>query len=254
MRAITSIYCSGLPMAQVEIVIAPDDGQDYTYLISKSQSIIIASSYNICSGAGFARNRALQSATADYVAFLDADDTWEDQYLTELLPLAQKFGAAFGSTSILDQEQEILRLPLQNSLSFIDFAHSGASFHPVMSRAQAGPFSNRLSQDIMHSLEIVSLYGNTVPVAHVAYQLHLNSFSTTANSDFSYRVATAYKAYIQDISKGKTRIPAELQEDAISVFKAKQDLNCAYNDIGSTESYYHFIANKTLNLNMTSNS
>ena len=241
-RAVASIRCSGLPMAQVQIVIAPDDGQDYTYLAGQAQNITIAVSAEVRSGAGPTRNRALQAATADYVAFLDADDTWEDQYLAELLPLAQKYGAAFGPTSILDQGREILRLPLQNTLSYADFAHSGASFHPLVSRAHAGPFINRPSQDIMHSLEVVALHGNAVPVSQAAYQLRLNPRSTTANEVFSRRAAAAYKAYMRDIRDGKTRIPITSQEDAVAVFNAKNRLNRAYTDAGGTQSYYQFIA------------
>ena len=241
-RAVASIRNAGVPMAQVQVVIAPDDGQDYTYLAGQAQNITIVTSAEVRSGAGPARNRALQAAKADYVAFLDADDTWEDLYLAELLPLAQKFGAAFGSTSILDQGQEILRLPLQNSLSFADFARSGASFHPVVSRMHAGPFINRPSQDIMHSLEVVALYGNAVPVSQAAYQLHLNPLSTTADSNFSRRATAAYEAYVQDIRLGKTRIPAVYHEDTVAVFHAKSRLNRAYTDAGGTQSYYQFIA------------
>ena len=57
----------------------------------------------IQSGAGPTRNRALQAAKGDYIAFLDADDTWEKNYLAAVLPLAQNFGAAFGSTSVLER-------------------------------------------------------------------------------------------------------------------------------------------------------
>ena len=139
-------------------------GRGYDFLAGQDDNITFATSAVVRSGAVPIRNRALQAATADYVAFLDADDTWEDQYLAQLLPLAQKSGAAFGATPILDRGREILRLPSQNSLSFADFAISGASFHLVMSRVQAGPFLGRTSQDIMHSLRVLALYGNTVVV------------------------------------------------------------------------------------------
>ena len=241
-RAIASVRSAGLPMAQLQIVIAPDDGQGYEFLAGQGDNITFATSAVVHSGAGPTRNRALRAATADYVAFLDADDTWEDQYLAELLPLAQKSGAAFDATSILNQGRETLRLPSQNSLSFADFALSGAGFHPVMSRVQAGPFLGRPSQDILHSLEVLALFGNAVAVSQAAYQLHLNPLSTTADDDFSRRAATAYEAYMHDIRLGKTRIPTAFHTDAMAVFNAKIQLNQAYVTAGDSQSYYQFIA------------
>jgi hypothetical protein len=93
----------------------------------------------------------------------------------------------------------------------------------------------------MHSLEVVALHSNAVPVSQAAYQLRLNPLSTTANEVFSRRAA-AYKAYMRDIRDGKTRIPITSQEDAVAVFNAKTRLNRAYTDAGGTQSYYQFIA------------
>ena len=77
-RAIDSVRSAGLPMAQLQIVIAPDDGQGYEFLAGQGDNITSATSAVIRSGTGPTSNRALQAATADYVAFLEADDTWED--------------------------------------------------------------------------------------------------------------------------------------------------------------------------------
>ena len=244
-RAVASIQTAGLPLSQVQIIIAPDDGQSYEFLKTQYKNITIVASDTFQSGAGPTRNRALQAAKGDYIAFLDADDTWEKNYLAAVLPLAQNFGAAFGSTSVLERGREILRLPTDNAqstLSCADFARSGASFHPVVARTQAGPFVNHPSQDILHSLEILTLYGNAVPVSQVAYQLNLNPQSATAADGFSRRVADVYETYQTDINLGKTRIPTAHHAEAVSVFAAKMHLNQAYLTSGHQQSYYQFIA------------
>jgi len=244
-RAVTSIKTAGLPLSQVQIIIAPDDGQSYEFLNTQYKNITIMVSDTIQSGAGPTRNRALQAAKGDYIAFLDADDTWEKNYLAAVLPLAQNFGVAFGSTSVLERGREILRLPTDNAqsaLSCADFARSAASFHPVVARTQASPFVNQPSQDILHSLEILTLYGNAVPVSEVAYQLNLNPQSATAADGFSRRVADAYETYRIDINLGKTRIPTAYHAEAVSVFAAKMQLNQAYLTSGHRQSYYQFIA------------
>ena len=244
-RAVASIQTAGLPLSQVQIIIAPDDGQSYEFLKTQFKNITIVASDTFQSGAGPTRNRALQAAKGDYIAFLDADDTWEKNYLAAVLPLAQNFGAAFGSTSVLERGREILRLPTDNAqstLSCADFARSGASFHPVVARTQAGPFVNHPSQDILHSLEILTLYGNAVPVSQVAYQLNLNPQSATAADGFSRRVADVYETYQTDVNLGKTRIPTAHHAEAVSVFAAKMQLNQAYLTLGHRQSYYQFIA------------
>ena len=243
--AVASIQTAGLPLSQVQIIIAPDDGQSYEFLNTQYKNITIVASDTIQSGAGPTRNRALRAAKGDYIAFLDADDTWEKNYLAAVLPLAQNFGAAFGSTSVLERGREILRLPTDNAqstLSCADFARSGASFHPVVARTQAGPFVNHPSQDILHSLEILTLYGNAVPVSQVAYQLNLNPQSATAADGFSRRVADVYETYQTDVNLGKTRIPTAYHAEAVSVFAAKMQLNQAYLTLGHRQSYYQFIA------------
>tara|TARA_B100000780_G_scaffold124102_1_gene87088 strand:- start:380 stop:652 length:273 start_codon:yes stop_codon:yes gene_type:complete len=81
-------------------------------------------------------------------------------------------------------------------------------------------------------------------LSQTAYQLHLNSVSTTAGDDFSRQAATAYKAYIHNIRLGKTRIPTAFHADAVAVFNAKIQLNQAYVAAGESQSYYQFITSK----------
>lgn len=148
---------------------------------------------------------------------------------------------AFGRTSILGNGQEILRLPLGDSLCLSDVGETGASFHPVLRHDWAGPFVNRPSQDVMHTVEVLALAGGTAPVAEPAYRLHLNPASTTAAAGYSARVAAAYEAHAADITAGRTRVPPGHRAAAAAVFTAKAALNAAYSAEGRG-SFYAFVA------------
>lgn len=242
--ALASISVSGLEPSMLEVVIAPDDGQAYAGLKTHGMALTIcAGSFN-ATGAGPARNRALAVARAQFIAFLDADDTWAPGYLRALLPLAKAHGAAFGRTRILADGAPLLLLPPagKDHLSLHDLGQTGASFHPVLRRDLAGPFANMPSQDVLHTAEVLALVGGTAPLGDVDYNLHVSGGSETATGDFSARVAAAYNAYIIDIKAGKTRIPPAYRDAACAMFRAKSALNDAYSRDGKGQSFYRFMA------------
>ena len=126
--ALASVAVSGLPVGQLEVVIAPDDGDSYDDVPDFGMQLTRCAAHHIATGAGAARNRALACAQAPYIAFLDADDTWAPDYLSALLPLARRAGAAFGQTSVLRDEDALMMLPGidRDILEFSDFARTGA--------------------------------------------------------------------------------------------------------------------------------
>lgn len=100
----------GLPAPEVEIIVAADDGTDYRRHHDDGLGPFRCVPTGVRGGgAGPARNCALAAATAPFVAFLDADDEWEPGYLAALLPLAEREGAAFGRTRVLDHHTRACR-------------------------------------------------------------------------------------------------------------------------------------------------
>lgn len=246
--AVASVAACGLPEDAVEIVVASDDGQDYRPLLPRGPRYAFAPLGPVQSGAGPARNRALAQARGQYIAFLDADDSWEPDYLTFLLPLAQRHGAAFGRTAVIEDGAEILRLPPGpgDVLRLEDLGRTGASYHPVLARRLARAFTTHLSQDVRHAAELLARLGGSAPLGRAAYRLHLRGGSTTAEADFSARVGRAYDAHIAEIeagSPGSAGLSPALRARLIEVFRDKARLNAAYSrDAAPGQSFYRFVA------------
>lgn len=240
--ALASIASSGLPEDQIEVVIAPDDGDSYEGLPDHGLPLVRCARHHIATGAGPARNRAIARAEGRYIAFLDADDTWAPGYLATLLPLARRAGAAFGHTCIVAQGERLFHLPdtCRDHLEFEDFGRTGASFHPVLRRDLAGPFVDRPSQDVLHAIEVLSCVGGAAPLGPGIYELHLSAQSASANADFATRVAKAYSEHIIDITDGRTRLNPRDIPSARAVFEAKARQNEAFLRDGAGRFFYAF--------------
>lgn len=243
-RAVASVSGCGLPAAAVEIVIASDDGSDYSALLPTDEGLRFTEPGPVASGPGAARNRALALARGEMVAFLDADDSWEPGYLAALVPMVRASGPCFGGTCVLQEGEEIMRVPSGRRLSLEAVGASGASFHPVLPRAMAGPFADAPSQDVLHAVEVLSLAGGEAPVAPVAYELQLGADSLTRDPGFSGKVALAYADHAARIRAGLTRVPPALAERAAQVFEARQALNAAFVAQEAQATFYGFVASQ----------
>jgi len=240
--ALASVASAGLPPAEIEVVLAPDDGDDYAGLPDFGLRLVRCAAHHVASGAGAARNRALARARGRIVAFLDADDTWEAGYLAALVPLAQAHGVAFGRTRVLDGDRALMELPApgRRQLTIADLG-SGASFHPVMARSLAGPFRSLPAQDVFHAAEALSAAGGAAPLGSTHYNLHLHPGSATADRGFALRVQAAYARILREIETGRTRLRPEDRCAARSAFQARARLNRTYMRQGGTMPFYQYL-------------
>lgn len=84
-RAIRSVFNQSY--TNWELVIVDDGSKDDTYAIANKMSEInsrIKVLQQSNSGPGIARNNAIDNATGDYIAFLDADDYWDESFLARV--------------------------------------------------------------------------------------------------------------------------------------------------------------------------
>ncbi len=94
--------------AQWELIIASDDGADYQPILSahgiNDTRIYFTSTSHVQSGPSSARNAALQIASGDIVAVLDADDAFAPDKLEQLLPHVIGHGAATSDIRIIESQ------------------------------------------------------------------------------------------------------------------------------------------------------
>lgn len=88
-RAISSVLTQTHSAAQIIVV---DDGSTddgYTRVCDQFDNVTLIHQKN--AGVSVARNRGIEAATSDYVAFLDADDYWEPEFLQCIAEMIKSF-------------------------------------------------------------------------------------------------------------------------------------------------------------------
>ena len=204
-RAMNSIAAQSV-LAQkngvdVDVIIAADDHVNYDFAqqIFPKTLIIPRVSGRVGSGPGATRNRGIMASGGDVLAFLDADDAWQDNYLEEMIPLVKKKGAAFAPTAVFSHEKtELITLGKSlKTLTLLEFGRWPGSFHPCLFRTLSPGFTDGAGQDVFHAMEVLGRVGGRAPMAqHTQYRLHLQAGSVTANPQFSAKIDKRYHEFI----------------------------------------------------------
>ncbi|MBI2256358.1 MAG: glycosyltransferase family 2 protein [Proteobacteria bacterium] len=218
-------------MRAVEIIVAPDEPADYGFLGSLDPRVRVLDGVSVSTGPGPARNRALARAQGRFVALLDADDLLSPNYLSSLVPLAEKRGVAFGRTRITEWEGRLVREVAARGplVGFGDFATAFASFHGI-TRLEAGrAWQDVLAEDVLFDLESLSLGGGDVPfVTDAVYCLRQRPQSVTRADAFLQGIGPGYEALIKRVANGDTAIVPAHRAAAIDVWRAWAAMNARY--------------------------
>jgi len=108
-RAIESVLAQR--DVQTEIIVINDGSTDDTDRIVRSYGDAIRYIQQTNQGVAVARNRGMEVASGDYIAFLDADDTWFPDKLSMQLELLEKHPdhiGVFSNFTIVDCDQNVL--------------------------------------------------------------------------------------------------------------------------------------------------
>ncbi|GAB2178657.1 glycosyltransferase family 2 protein [Dongia sp. agr-C8] len=213
-----------------EIVIAPDEPADYAAFAKRDPRIRVLDGVPAPTGPGPARNRALAAAKGEWIALLDADDLWSRNYLGALMRAAAPIGAAFGRTSVLDEnDRELRSIPSQNyrgPANFSVFARAFGSFHGIARRGSDRGWRNLFAEDVLFDMETLSQVGGVAPyVPEAVYILCSRAQSATRSASFIGDIGKHYATIIDKIAAGRTMIGSQHRADAVAVFESWAEMN-----------------------------
>lgn len=129
----------------MEVIIIDDGSTDQTALIAKSFGTALRYHYQSNQGAGTARNKGVELAQGQLLAFLDADDLWVDNKLARQVQaftadpeLDMVFGHVhqFHSPELPDEVKQQIKIPVE----IIPGQHAGTMLIKREAFQKAGPF------------------------------------------------------------------------------------------------------------------
>lgn len=166
-----------------------DDSGSYIQEMQKEHPEIVYFKQLTNQGAGAARNKALELASGQYVAFLDSDDIWMPEKIEKQIDLMKKTGTPFSYTAIemINESDELVKgkRNLVESCNYQYLLHNTiiATSSVVIDRNQLGDFRmplRRGGQDYATWLKL--LRGNVVArginEALVRYRISNHSLSS----------------------------------------------------------------------------
>lgn len=205
--ALRQTYC------HVEIIVAPDDGETYQHLratFKSPQLRIIAPGMVPGSGAGATRNRAIDAASGEYFAMLDADDLIPENYIEDLMRVAIVDGAAIAPTRYVEWgTNQVVRIPPihPGMLSLSGFGQLLASVHPLIHRTLEPGYVDGFAEDVIHDGTILSKLGTIRVVNSVSYDIRIREGSACSRGqDAEQAIKEAYSTRIYQILRRPTTI------------------------------------------------
>jgi glycosyltransferase involved in cell wall biosynthesis len=196
----------------LEIIVSPDDGQSYDGLLSQFNTHklkVLPSSSHVRTGAGAARNRAIDAATGDFFAMLDADDVISPHYISDLLQLAGEHGAAVAPSRYIDWNQNsIVREPFipNDTINLENFSKTLASIHPLIHRSMEIGYCDGFAQDVIHDGWVFAALGS-VPIARSSsYDIRLRQGSTCNGAQTEAKIQSAYAQRVEQITHKPTSL------------------------------------------------
>lgn len=200
--AVESVFRQGVPL---ELIVIDDGSSDGTEEVlkewkSREDFRYLKNHKNI--GAAGSRNRGVLEAGGTYVAFLDADDWWEDGKLKHQLEVLKRTGAVLCSTG-----RELMNpdgssagkyIPVKETISYRELLkHNSINCSSVLIRREAAlefPMEHDDShEDYLTWLKVLRKFGSAAGINHPYLKYRLSEGGKSRNKWKS--AAMTYKVY-----------------------------------------------------------
>ncbi|TAM88511.1 MAG: glycosyltransferase family 2 protein [Candidimonas sp.] len=226
MAALESLKAQTMP--DWELIVAPDDGEDYRDLAHADARVKVAHSSAVRTGPAHARNRALEIACGELIAVLDDDDCVEPAFVAQALAYFKSHPTNFVTVPteyFNHQTGAVVRQIGQFPAMGIDrFGLEFGTMHAIGRRCVYPEWKPGFAEDVMHTCKCIDLAGGEITVLPDAnYRLRLHPDSLCATSDGpsisqSYRNLKANLPY--DMSNAGARLTRELLQRRIRMNEA----------------------------------
>ena len=223
-----------------ELIICPDDANDYAELVKIDARIKVIPSNMAASGPAAARNRGLEHAKGLAIAYLDDDDQLSKSYVEDSLNALQSREAIIFPTIYSDDADNVARIIGQDlrKMTIKQFALELGSLHVVAQRQYFPNWNNFFAEDVIHTCETIDRIGGEIDIIHSAsYLARIRSGSMCSSSK---DIDARYRLIINEEFKG---ISKSGQADLKSLFKFRQYMNTLFAENASEEDYNFFVQN-----------
>ena len=185
---------------KIEILLVIDDGKNYKKIVPKMRENIFLrflKTNGIKTGPGNTRNVGIAKAKGNYIAFLDADDEWSENYLEKMYELEKKNGLTFEPTRVYKNNILIGKFVGKEKgyLSIKDIGEIPCSFHPFVKKNLIKKFENYRSQDVYNTAILLNKKNKIEMIRNDYYKLNIQEESVTKENGFSIKIEQAYKKY-----------------------------------------------------------
>lgn len=154
-----------------EVVVAPDDRQDYSWLQDKFGPLVrVMKSSDYQTGRGPARNRALSVAQGDFFTALDADSLLAPDYLEQAMALAHSQGLCFARCNLVNDQDERIRSPGLKGprVSVESFSAALCSLRATVHRSLESGYLCTVEEDVLHDATLLAWRGPS-PLLETGY-------------------------------------------------------------------------------------
>jgi glycosyltransferase involved in cell wall biosynthesis len=221
-----------------EAVVCPDDGDDYTWLLSQDSRIRVVNSDQCQSGPGAARNRGLPHVQGSAVAYLDDDDQVSNQYVEQARAALETELAVIFPTVYVDLDGNTIRT-IGGDLDCLDiekFSQYLGSLHVVARTEHMRSWRNCFAEDVVHTCEIIDEAGGSINMIKQAH--YIATVDPVSVSSTSTGIDREYEQLILD--PYDTMSP-QAAHDTRNLFEYRRTVNRQYESALHRIDYHTFV-------------